>query len=248
VRFRAVDKDSGVSVEGVTAGISSGNIGFSLQSDDGAFAVEDVQPGRFQVSLSAKGYAAAIFERELEPGADTDLGDLAIGQLQRLRVLVRRPPGTTGVLVQCEPEELVRLPGGPDGLGVWKKDVKDDHDAVVMRLTAERWCVWAEGNGPDGPLRSAQQLATVEEGENQVTVELVPPVQVTLRAGADARTVLVRDEHGLWVGDPLRVAAEGESAIALVPGSYELVVRGTASDERVLPLQVGAQETVVDLR
>lgn len=250
VRFRAVDVGSGILIPGASVNVSSGNVGMTVESDGGEFVIEDLQPGRLQLALMAKDYAAAVSDHELEPGTDTDLGELPLDSLvrHRLRVMLRRPAGTTGAFLQCEPVDFFQGDFGPDRLGLWKKDAQPERDEVAIRLTEGRWCVWAEAAGPDGPLRSSQRIVTVAEGGNDTTLDLVRPVPVTLRGGPEPTRVLVRDENGLWATDMAHVDANAERKIALVPGTYELVVRAEGKDERVLPLQVRAQATEVDLR
>lgn len=249
LRFRPVDAGTEESIEvQLSAWVHGPAWSFQMpRKADGTFFAERLDPGPTSISISARAYEALLFELELAPGEDRDLGDVALTPIVRgeLRVVVHRGPGAEegDALVRCMP--LAWIEGLDEPLTLGRTKEVGPRDEAALKLTVGTWAVRAESSSPAPKLSSRFAVVDVAEGTAVATVELVPATRVVLKGGTIGSRV--RDAEDRWAHPVVFVPAGEERSLALVPGSYALTVQAKGRAERVVPLQVGADEGSVAL-
>jgi hypothetical protein len=236
VRVRVVDLATGSPLTGVLAHFKAKpfHAWMNVTDDSGELEYENVISGPAALSLSRVGYAPREVEFDVPGGERFDLGDVAMdpGGKGKLRLSIAAPEGTPRAFVSW-------ARSGTDPTTMWSTATWERGGVLELELGGGRWIVWAEGTEGERSLGSRDLEVAIDGGIAQETLPLEPLARLVLEPAEGERKVTILDPQ---VPGSLRrtyVIVDKILGVDLVPGRYELVVRGGNEEERRVPVEVG---------
>lgn len=236
VVLRVVDADGARPLEGVMGhlhmGPRSSQVTFSKLA--GALRFGSVMAGRTSLELSAAGYEGRVLELTLQPGERKDLGDVELSRdgSGQLAVHVRGGERVSDLQVSWTTEEQLRdrEVRGTTSAGFV---APVEGDTLEIDLARGGWGVWASARRDGLELRSRLQLVQMEGGRVAVTLTLEPVATLVLEPVGRRIEVWVQTPEGLLAHSSMLGVDDLPERVALVPGSYTLLLREQGREDRV---------------
>lgn len=224
VRLRCVDAASGAALSRAELRVApQGCASFGMALRGGELVLDALPPGLVRLELVAAGYEPLVRELELEPGAEQDLGALALAR-----------PGSARIALELRaPAPLARarlrwcLAGGSGDASARELDPARELGPAQAELRPGRgtWLVWAEGLAEGGEVRSRRARVALGESDQRLALELAPLARLTLDPAEGPRSIALEDGEGA----PALARASVQLAprvLELAPGPYTLRVSG----------------------
>jgi hypothetical protein len=243
VVLRVVDADGAQPLQGVLGHLHTGprHRYMIISKSESGLRFKGLMAGRARLELSASGYEARLLEFTLQPGEQKDLGDVELSRdgSGQLELHVRGGVGVSDLAVNWTTE--VELRNRERGATMAQFSAPVEGEMLEIDLARGGWGVWASARRDGVELRSRMQLVAMEGGRIAVTLALEPVATLVLEPIGRPIDVWVQTPEGLLAhGTKLRLD-DLPTRIALVPGSYTLLLREEGREDRVQQLHLPAE-------
>jgi hypothetical protein len=246
VRARFVDAETRAPVEVKSVQLDAGSGSRRLpKHDSNAYEAAGLAPGWYRIQAIAHGYEWLRRRVRLEPGADLDLGEIALEHEQWISGTIVDPDGKAAVM-NFDWSEYDREKGPAPIMGtVYVIKSKDDGSFRVGGLSRGLYLLRTSSRESTPYAQWSKVIDTTCGPVENLRIQLARGVPLVLRASDPENWMSVRfkilDESGfvvrmsrLWTADPFK--------LLLAPGRYtlEVSVDGVAESKRI-PITIATE-------
>jgi hypothetical protein len=204
---------------------------------EGVLEIAELQPGQKTLLLEAPSLESKLVRVDLEPGAELDLGTLALGPAHGIRGRVLDAAGRA-IAAKVKVIERERFQAGAHELALGAASFRAlDGELAIEGLAAGRY--YAQVEGPQNSYACFElELGAADPTPFEWRLPRAEPIAVRVDAPMQARwNLLVLDGHGRPLAE-LSGKGKTERTLGLEAGRAELSLRIEGREPQRFPLQV----------